>query len=62
MISLIKEKTGCEVTVGQNGLVWIKGTPGGEFLAERAIKMIEQKSHFTGLTEKMEQFLQENKV
>ena len=62
MISMIKEKTGCEVTVGQNGLVWIKGTPEGESLAEHAIKMIEQKSHFSGLTEKMEKFLQENKV
>lgn len=58
MISLIKEKTGCEVTVGQNGLIWIKGTPEGEYHAEQAIKLIESKSHLSGLTEKIQQFLQ----
>ena len=57
MISLIKEKTGCEITVGQNGLVWIKGASEGELLAERAAYMIEAKSHQSGLTEKMEKFL-----
>ncbi len=61
MITLIKTKTNCEVTVGQNGFVWIKGTPEGELLAYNAIKMIEEKSHQEGLTEKMEKFLDENK-
>ena len=54
MISLVKNKTGCEITVGQNGLVWIKGTPEGEFKAEKAIKLIEQKSHIDGLTDYIE--------
>ncbi len=58
MITLIKEKTGCSITVGQNGLVWIKGTPEGEYRAVEAIKVIESKSHEEGLTEKIEQFLQ----
>ncbi len=62
MISLIKNKTGCDITVGQNGFVSIKGTPAGELLAEQAVKMIEKKSHQEGLTEKMEKFLDENKV
>jgi exosome complex component RRP4 len=57
MISLIKQKTGCEITVGQNGLVWLKGTADGEFKAEKAVKMIESKSHESGLTEKVEAFL-----
>lgn len=57
MISLIKQKTGCEITVGQNGLVWLKGTSSGELVAEQAIKRIEQKSHQDGLTEKMEKYL-----
>ena len=57
MISLIKSKTGCEITVGQNGLVWLKGTPEGELKAEQAIKLIEVKSHESGLTEKIEKFL-----
>jgi len=57
MITLLRDTTGCDITVGQNGLVWIKGTPEGELLAERAIKLIEEKSHTEGLTERMEKFL-----
>jgi len=53
----LREKTGCEITVGQNGLVWLNGTPEGELLAEKAIKLIEEKSHLEGLTERVEQFL-----
>ncbi|MBI2146330.1 RNA-binding protein [Candidatus Woesearchaeota archaeon] len=58
MITLIKEKTGCEITVGQNGLVWLRGSSDGELLAEQAIKRIEQKSHQDGLTEKMQRYLE----
>ena len=57
MISLIKDKTGCNITVGQNGIVWIKGDLEKELLAEKAVKMIEKRSHEEGLTEKMEKFL-----
>ncbi len=57
MITLIKDKTKCEITVGQNGLVWIKGAPEGEMLAEQAVRMIEEKSHQEGLTEKVEHVL-----
>ena len=61
MINLIKDNTGCDITVGQNGLVWLRGSPEGEILAEKAIKLIEQKSHEEGLTDKMEKFLRENR-
>ncbi len=57
MITLLKEKTGCDITIGQNGLIWLKGTPEGELLAEKAIKLIEEKSHLEGLTERIEKFL-----
>lgn len=60
MITLIKDKTGCKITIGQNGFVWLQGTPEGEFKAEKAIKLIEQKAHQDGLTEQMEKFLAEN--
>ncbi|MBU0459886.1 MAG: exosome complex protein Rrp4 [Nanoarchaeota archaeon] len=58
MISLIKEKTGCTVTIGQNGLVWIKGESDKELLAEKAIKLIQEKSHQPGLTDKIQAFLE----
>lgn len=58
MISLIKDKTGCSITVGQNGFIWLKGTPEGEKLAEKAIKLIQEKSHEEGLTDRMGTFLE----
>ena len=58
MVTIIKQITGCDITVGQNGRVWIKGTPEGELLAEKAIKLIEEKSYIEGLTEKVQQFLE----
>ncbi len=57
MITLIKDKTGCEITVGQNGLIWLKGSPEGEVMAEKAIRIIEEKSHLSGLTDQIEAFL-----
>jgi exosome complex component RRP4 len=59
MISLIKQKTGCEITVGQNGLVWLKAAdPAKEYKAEQAVKLVEEKSHLSGLTERIEKFLE----
>ncbi len=62
MVTQIKDKTGCNITVGQNGLIWLKGTSDGELLAEEAIKLIEAKSHEKGLTEKVEKFLDSKKL
>ena len=53
---LIKEKTGCQIVVGQNGIVWLKGDK--EDLAIRAIQEIEENSHITGLTEKIKEMLE----
>jgi len=62
MVTLIKNKTGCEITIGQNGLVWVKGTPEMELLTEKTIKLIEEKSHQSGLTEKIGEFLNKNTI
>ncbi len=56
MIELIKEKTGCQIIVGQNGVIWIKGR--NEGLATKAILLIEKESHVSGLTEKISQLLE----
>src|SRR3989344_9575881 len=46
MISLIKEKTNCNIVVGQNGKVWIKGeNVDDEVRATEAILKIENESH-----------------
>jgi exosome complex component RRP4 len=55
MINLIKEKTGCKIIVGQNGLIWIDG--GNIDLAVSAIKEVEEKSHTDGLTNHIERML-----
>jgi len=55
MINLIKTKTGCQVYVGQNGIIWIKGTDKDK--AIEAVLTIEKESHAIGLTEKIEKML-----
>lgn len=63
MISMIKEITGCNVVVGQNGKVWIYGeNTDNETLATQAIIMIEQGSHIEGLTDKVKAFLESKGV
>ncbi|MBU0472512.1 MAG: exosome complex protein Rrp4 [Nanoarchaeota archaeon] len=62
MVSVIKDATGCRITVGQNGVVWIQGEPEQEVLTVKAIEMIEEKSHHTGLTDEIKNFLDKNKV
>lgn len=54
MINLIKEKTGCNVVVGQNGLIWIKGdSVENEILVKKAIKFVTEKSYINGLTDEL---------
>lgn len=61
MISLIKEKTNCNITVGQNGLIWIKGEKiDDELYAKRAINFVAEKSFIQGLTEEVEKWFNEN--
>jgi len=57
MINLIKNKTKTEITVGQNGYVWIRGEMEGENQAEDAIKLVVEEAASGGLTEKIEKFL-----
>lgn len=61
MINLIKDKTGCNVTVGQNGWVWIKGPSiDAEIRARKVIEFIADKVYVEGLTEKVEAWFEEN--
>jgi exosome complex component RRP4 len=61
MISLIKEKTGCDIMVGQNGWIWLQGpNTDSEIKARKAIDFIAEKIHLEGLTDKMEAWFQEN--
>lgn len=58
MISMVKEATGCNITVAQNGRVWIQGEPEKELLAAKAIIKIDKEAHTEGLTEKVKKTLE----
>ena len=61
MISMIKDYTGCNLLVGQNGKVWVKGTSlEKENLVTKMIMKIEQESHIDGLTDKIKNLLEKN--
>lgn len=61
MINLIKDKTGCNISVGQNGWVWINGNDiDSQIRARKAIEFVTDKVYVEGLTEKMEAWFQEN--
>lgn len=57
MINLISEKTGCDIRVGQNGVVVVNGPPDGIVKGARAIKMVEEEAHAADLAAKIESFL-----
>jgi len=62
MINLIKEESGCNVTVGQNGLIWIKGNKiEDELLVKKAIMFITEKSFTSGLTEEVKEWFEKEK-
>jgi exosome complex component RRP4 len=62
MVSMIKNETGCQITIGQNGLVLINGkTPKDEQLAIMAIRRIEEESHTSGLTDRITEMIKKEK-
>lgn len=60
MIKLIRDKTKCNITAGQNGFIWIEGDKiEDELLAKKAVEFISDRSFVEGLTEKVEKFFDE---
>nr|KXH72816.1 MAG: hypothetical protein AM324_00395 [Candidatus Thorarchaeota archaeon SMTZ1-83] len=60
MINMIKDQTGIQTMVGQNGRIWIRA-PNNEILrlAIKAFKMIEVQAHTSKLTDRVRQMLEE---
>jgi exosome complex component RRP4 len=56
MITMIKDRTGCRINVGQNGTVWVEGERTD--LVKKAIDLIETKPHSDGLTDKVSDLLE----
>ena len=60
MVKMIKGATGCDVTVGQNGKVWISGKNSDMEVATRKIvEFIADNATVTGLTEEVEGFIKD---
>lgn len=62
MINLIKKETRCEITVGQNGWVWIKGrTIEEELFAKKAVLLVAEQALLNGLTERVKDWFEKEK-
>jgi len=57
MVKLIKDESKCNITVGQNGLIWIKGdSVEDELFSKKAILFVTEKAFVSGLTEEIKKF------
>ena len=62
MVSMIKRETGCQLTIGQNGLILINGrSPKDERLAVMALRKIEAESHTSGLTDRVTEMIKKER-
>lgn len=55
MVEMIKDATDTKIIIGQNGIVWISGD--NMKLAEKAVKMVDERGHEGDLTKKIEKML-----
>lgn len=58
MMRMITKATDCKINVGQNGIIWISGSPDQEILVAKVIKLIEEEAHISGLTARIKEFLE----
>jgi len=62
MITMLKQETGCQITVGQNGVILVSGKSlEDEQLAIRAIRKIEEEAHTSGLTDRITEMIKNEK-
>ncbi|MFQ6118407.1 MAG: exosome complex RNA-binding protein Rrp4 [Methanosarcinales archaeon] len=61
MISLLNRELNCNILVGQNGRIWIKGSDVDMSIAIKAIQKIEKEAHTPGLTNRITAFLKSAK-
>lgn len=62
MVNMIKDETGCQISIGQNGLILINGkTPEDEIIAIMAIRKIEEEAHTSGLTDRITEMIRKKK-
>jgi exosome complex component RRP4 len=57
MIQTITRLTGARVAVGQNGRIWVDGTPEAIRRVSGVLRFIDEHGHRPGLTERVESYL-----
>jgi exosome complex component RRP4 len=58
MVKMIRDATGCNLTVGQNGKVWISGNSvEKEIQTRKIVEFVVENATISGLTEKVEEFM-----
>jgi len=63
MVNMLMNETGCEIVVGQNGRILVNcPNKDLEEIAILSIKKIEVEAHTTGLTERVREFIREEKA
>ncbi len=58
MIKMIQQYTGVKVVVGQNGRIWLDGSPEGILKARKALQIIDVEGQRHGLTDHIKLFLE----
>ena len=61
MISMLKKELNCNIFVGQNGRIWINGSSQDMDLALKTIHLIEKEAHTDGLTDRIVEYLKQEK-
>ena len=59
MLNMIREQTGVDIFVGKNGRIYLKGQ--NTAVAIEAILKIAREAHTSGLTDRVKEFLEQNK-
>lgn len=57
MISMLKAELKCDIVVGQNGIIWLKGDSDHVVIAIEAIRQIEREAHTSGLTDRVREVI-----
>ncbi len=57
MLSMIRNETGCQVVVGQNGKIWVDGKEERVNIVIEIIKKIEREAHNPGLTNSVKEMI-----
>jgi len=62
MIGMLNQQSGCDIVVGQNGKILIRGKNARKIDSViKAIRMIEDEAHTTGLTDRVKAFIENDK-